>query len=73
VPAAPTAVLPSIPFECPCCLRHLRVAAQFAGNLIRCPVCRGMATVPGEAAPTPAVSPDEPTTPFHVLAKPVRG
>jgi hypothetical protein len=34
MPAPPTAVLPTILFECPCCLRHFRVAAQFAGNLV---------------------------------------
>jgi hypothetical protein len=72
MPAPPTVLLVTVPFECPCCLGHLRVEARFAGQLVRCPACRGMARVPGEAAPTPVVSADDPTTPLRPRADPVR-
>jgi len=71
MPAARTAVLQTIPFECPACLRHLRVAAQFAVRLVRCPVCRAMVNVPGTAAEV-MVSPDDPTEPLRPKTKPMK-
>jgi len=72
MPAPPTVILSTIPFECPCCQRFLRVEAKHAGRLVRCPACRGLARVPGQAN-TPAVSADDPTTPLRPKTKPMRG
>jgi len=71
MPAPATVFVNFIPFECPCCGRVLRVAAEFAGELVRCPVCRAMANVPGTVKEA-VVSPDDPTTPLRPNTKPVR-
>ena len=60
----PTAILSAIQFQCSCCRQQLRVAPQFAGTLVRCPVCRSLANVPGEAT-TAVASPDDPTPPLR--------
>ena len=72
MPAPATVFLTFIPFECPSCRRQLRVVADRAGRLVRCPVCRGMASVPGEAVET-ATPPDDPTLPLGPLAETERG
>jgi len=69
----PTVFLTTIPYECPCCMRHLRVDAKHAGRLVRCPVCRGMGLVSGEAAPDPLLSDEDPTTPLGPKPKSLRG
>jgi hypothetical protein len=49
---------------CPNCQKPLTVPEQFAGQLMRCPMCAGTFTVPGlPAAPPPPAGPD--TIPFH--------
>jgi hypothetical protein len=73
VPDTPTVFITTIPYECPCCMRHLRVEAKHAGRLFRCPVCRGMGMVPGEDATAPLLSDDDPTTPLGPKPKTVRG
>lgn len=68
MPAPATVFVDFIPFECPACRRQLRVAAESAGCLVRCTVCRAWAAVPGTPAePTP---PDDPTAPMRPLAPP---
>ena len=60
---------PVITFDCATCFRSLRVATEFAGRLIRCPVCRAMTLVPGECQEQPVLSDDDPTTPLRKNAR----
>jgi len=68
--APPTVVLPTIPVECPSCLRQLRMVAGSAGRLVRCPVCRGMVNVPGEGVTPADVRSEDPTVSLRPVTKP---
>ena len=49
---------------CPNCQKMLTVPEQFAGQLMKCPLCAGTFTVPGlPAAPTAPAPPPAPTAP----------
>lgn len=64
-----TVPLAFVPFNCSCCGRILRVAVEFAGESVRCPVCRTMAIVPGTVTGAAA----SPTAPPRQNSKPTRG
>jgi hypothetical protein len=47
---------------CPNCQKMLTVPEQYAGQLMKCPLCAGTFTVPGLPASTPAAPPPSPPT-----------